>query len=71
MKPENSKLVLGDTVKLNAYKIIDEAIERAVLAGLRRSKKHTDNPSEDHVAQEVHRYVMNELCEILKFDEDV
>jgi hypothetical protein len=54
MKIKKSKLTLDGVVKLNSYKIIDEAVERAILAGVRRSKKHIDNPTDDHVAQEVH-----------------
>ncbi len=65
------KLPIGAMVKLNAYKIIDDAIERAILCGIQRAHKHVEHPSEDDLAQEIHRYIMNELSEILKFDDEV
>jgi hypothetical protein len=67
---EKSTMPIKALVKLNTYKIIDDVVERAVLGGIRRAHKHVERPSEEHLAQEVHRYVMNELCEILNFDED-
>jgi len=57
-------------VRLNAYKIIDDVVERAVRYGYNRAHKHADDPSEEHMIEEVRRSVMNELCEILKFDEE-
>lgn len=67
---EKSTMPIKTSVKLNAYKIIDSAVEKAVECGIRRAHKHVERPSEEHLAQEIHRYVMNELCEILNFDED-
>jgi len=71
MKKKKQKLILNDVVRLNSYRIIDEVVERAVLVGIRRSKKHVDNPSEEYLAQEIHKYVMNELCEILNFSDEL
>jgi len=57
------------TVKINAYRIIDDAVEKAIAYGYKRAYKHTDTPTEQHLLQEIHRAVMNELCEVLKFEE--
>lgn len=57
-------------VRINAYKVIDDAIDRAIRYGYHRAHKHQDNPSEDRMIEEVHRAVMNELCEILKFGDE-
>ena len=64
-----NELELKASIKINAYRIIDDAVERAITYGYRRAHKHTDRPSEQLIVQEVHRAVMNDLCEILKFDE--
>lgn len=61
---------LQANVKINAYRVIDDAIDRAVRYGYNRAHKHADNPSEDLTIQEIHRAVMNELCEILNFDNE-
>jgi len=57
-------------VRINAYKVIDDAIDRAVRYGYVRSHKYVDDPSEDTVVAEIHRAVMNELCEILQFENE-
>jgi len=57
-------------VKINAYKVIDDVIDRGVRYGYRRAHKHVDHPTEDQMIDEIHRAVMNELCEVLKFDEE-
>jgi len=61
---------LQANVKINAYRVIDDAIDRAVRYGYNRAHKYADNPSEDLTIQEIHRAVMNELCEILNFDNE-
>lgn len=67
---QHKSLQLGATVKLDAYRIIDDTIERAIRYGYSRAFKHTDSPTKDHVIDEIHRSVMNDLCDILKFDDD-
>lgn len=54
-------------IKLKAYKIISNAVEIGISAGLNRAKKHTDEPTEDHIIESVHSYVMLELDEIIDF----
>ena len=66
---KQNELELKASVKINAYRIIDDAVERAVTYGYRRAHKHADRPTEQHIVQEIQRAVMNDLCEILKFDE--
>lgn len=61
---------LHTQVRINAYKVIDDAIDRAVRYGYVRSHKYVDDPSEDTVVAEIHRAVMNELCEILQFENE-
>jgi hypothetical protein len=58
------ELNVGATVKLNAYRIIDDTIESAIRYGYSRSFKHTDKPTKEHIVQEIHRSVMNDLCNI-------
>jgi hypothetical protein len=61
---------LQASVKINAYRVIDDAVDRAVGYGYRRARKYSENPSEDHFIQEIHRAVMNELCEIFDFNDE-
>lgn len=67
MKQKEPKLDIDFTVRLNAYRIIEDAVERGVRYGIHRAHKHVENPGEEHLIQEIHRAVMNDLGEILKF----
>ena len=57
-------------LKLNSYKIISDAIENGIRYGYRRAYKHVENPSEDTIIEQIHLAVMNELCDIINFDDD-
>jgi len=57
-------------VRLDAYKIIDQTVENAVRYGYNRAHKHTDTPSQAIMIEEIHRAVMNDLSDILKFDDE-
>jgi len=69
-KEFDNKVQLASRVRIDAYKIIDDAVESGVRYGFSRAHKHADSPSKEHVIEEIHRQVMNSLCEILKFDEE-
>ncbi|PIR38095.1 MAG: hypothetical protein COV35_07600 [Alphaproteobacteria bacterium CG11_big_fil_rev_8_21_14_0_20_39_49] len=57
-------------LKLKTHSIIAEAVEKGVSYGFQRSHKHTDNPSQEHIIQEIERAVMYELAEVIDFDTD-
>ena len=63
-------LRLDSTVRLNTYKIVSDAIENGIKYGYRRAHKHTENPSEDTIIEQIHLAVMNDLCDIINFDDD-
>lgn len=69
-KEVDIKVQTSSRVRIDTYKIIDDAVESGVRYGFSRAHKHTDSPSKEHVIEEIHRQVMNSLCEILKFDEE-
>ena len=58
------------SIKLNVYKIISDAIENGIRYGYRRAYKYVENPSEDTIIEQIHLAVMNELCDIINFDDD-
>lgn len=51
------------------YNVMDMAVMDGAGLGVRRAFKHTDNPTEDQIINEVHRAVMNELSEWFSFEE--
>lgn len=68
--PSKEKVVTRARVRMNAYEILRRAVETGVEYGYRRAHKHTDTPTEDQFKNEVAQGVMNELCEILLFEEE-
>lgn len=62
------KITQAKTVKLNAYRVISDAIERGIMYGYRRAHKHTDEPSEDVVCEEMKNGIMIELAEVIEWD---
>jgi len=67
----NSNTVnLEVSVRLDAYKIISDTIETSIKLGWNRAHKHIDNPEQQHVLNEIHTAIMNDLCQILKFDDE-
>ena len=63
------KTVVIDHVRVKVYEVISRAVADGVAYGVRRAHKHADHPSEDLIMTEVERHVMNELCDVLQFDD--
>ena len=61
---------IQNSIKLNSYAIISEAVERGISAGYRHSYKHIDTPDEDMVKEHIYQDIMNELSEIIVWFED-
>lgn len=64
------KIKVHANVRLDAYKIIDDIVYEAIEYGYNRAHKHVDNPSKETMIREVHNSIMNELSEVLKFDDE-
>jgi hypothetical protein len=56
-------------VTINAYEVIDRAVEEGLKRGYYRAHKHADNPSEDSLLNEMKTAVMGSLSEILNYDD--
>jgi len=65
-----SKVKIGDSIRLNAYRIISDAVEDGIQFGWNRAHKHVENPSKEHILAEIHSNVMNSLCDIINFDDE-
>lgn len=61
---------MRDSIRLNSYRIISDAVESGILIGWNHAHKHVESPAKDHLLNEIHNQVMNSLCDIIKFDEE-
>jgi hypothetical protein len=58
------------TVRVNAYAVIERAIEEGIERGWHRAHKHTDDPVPGAIRSELYNAVLGELCEVLRFHEE-
>ena len=58
-------------MKARSYDILSRAIEEGVARGIRRAFKHTDSPSREFIMECVEHTVMNDICEVFSFDDDL
>lgn len=59
------------SIKLDVYKIIRESIDKSIDHGWNRAHKYTEIPGIDHIKEELLNSIMNDLCQIIKFDENI
>ena len=58
------------SVKINAYAVIERAVEEGVSYGYMRAHKHTDTPNPDEIKTEIENAVMNSLSDVLIYNTD-
>ena len=55
-------------VKANVHEIISRAVEEGVAYGWRHAHKHTDEPNEEFVKNEIETAVMDAIDEVVRMD---
>ena len=59
-------------LKVDVYRVVNEAVEHGVACGLFRADKHADDPlteqQMERIKENVEREVMCALCEVIRFD---
>ena len=68
-KSQLKRQAIQHGIYIEAYTVVDHAVEEGVALGYRRAHKHLNNPAEAVMVETIHREVMNALCEVLRFDE--
>ena len=66
MKAKKRSVQGGMTV--NAYTVLDRAVEEGIAHGWTRAHKHTDKPEPGAVKDSIEREVMNAICEFFDFE---
>jgi hypothetical protein len=56
-------------IKVNAYKLLSECVERGVSLGWQHAHKHVDAPTESWIKENIERDVMGEVAEYFSFDD--
>jgi pyruvate-formate lyase len=56
-------------LKVNTYAVLKECIEIGINGGWNKAHKHTDDPSEEYIKDQILHYIMLQVCEKFKFDD--
>ena len=57
-------------MKVKLYNLISDLVEKGAERGWKRAFKHSDSPNDAQIVSSIHKYVMEELCEYINFEED-
>lgn len=60
---------LGKVMRLRAYTLVQRAVEDGISAGLRRARKHIDDPDDVAIECAVEDAVMQSLAEVIDFED--
>ncbi len=60
-------LRVGNTIRVNAYAVVERAVEEVARWGWHRAFKYTDKPTDDAAAEAISLAVMNALSEVFDF----
>lgn len=60
---------MKNKLKVNTYTVLEECIEIGIDGGMNRAHKHTDNPSQEYIKEQILHYIMLQVCEKFKFDD--
>jgi len=69
-RPTRKLQVTAGALRVRAYPVLAECVERGVAYGYQRAHKHTDAPTADDVREQIERAVLNEICDAFEFPED-
>ena len=56
-------------LKLKTYDIISRAVEEGIAYGYNRAYKHTDQPDESYLKEQISIAVMGALTDVIIFDD--
>ena len=60
----------ASSMRVNVYLVLTRAIEEGLEYGWNRAHKHTDTPDEHIIQQEQYNAIINNICEIMTFDDE-
>lgn len=66
-KPAKRKVTGG--MRVDAYTVLDRAVEEGIAYGWRRAHKHVASPDEAAIQAAIQDAVMNSIAGVFKFDD--
>jgi hypothetical protein len=69
MKPKKTTVKRTGPIT-KPWPVFTRALEEGIRAGLVRSRKHTESPTDEEVFQKVYDSVLNEVLEVFDFPDE-
>lgn len=66
----NKKKSVEGVLRVRTYEILQRAVEEGFHRGWRQAHKHIDDPTDDHIEDQVISAIMGEICDVFKFDDE-
>ena len=57
-------------LRVDVYKVLEECIQKGIEAGWNKAHKHTDKPESYQIFDQIEHYIMLEIFEKFKFDNE-
>lgn len=64
-----SNIKIDSQIKIDAYRVLSDAVEIGIVFGLQSAYKYQNTPDTETIKEEIHRSVMNSLCDILQIED--
>ena len=58
---------MASPLRVNAYTVMDQAVEHGIVSGWRRAHKHTNTPGAEAIQGDLQQAIMAEICEWFEF----
>ena len=66
---KEGEMKIRSDIRVNAYRVLERAVEIGVLHGWSRAHKHSERPGEIALRDTIAEEVMNEICEWISFSD--
>ena len=57
-------------MKAKEYTLLARCVEEGIAGGYAKAHKHEDDPTAENIRAKIYDYVMLEICEYFKFEDD-
>ena len=57
-------------LKVDVYRVLNDCVEAGIEGGWNKAHKHTNTPTENEIKTQIEHYIMLQLSDYFKFDDE-
>lgn len=57
-------------LKVDVYRVLNDCVESGIEGGWNKAHKHTNTPTEHEIKTQIEHYIMLQLSDYFKFDDE-